>query len=466
MTSSTASQSPAQRLANLPRSERAAWLQTLSKHEQEALLKDWNGFLARPPQRWPAGDWNLWILMGGRGFGKTRAGAEAVREAVRRGYRRIALIGPTTSDVRNTMIEGESGIISTAWSSDYDYGDNLMGIPEYRPALTRLTWANGAQAWTYSAQEPERLRGPQFDFIWHDEMAAWGWSGTAQVNSMKQRDLLKETWDMSQFCLRLGKNPAQVISTTPKVRPLIRQLMKRAQESPKGVITTGTTFDNAANLAPEFTETLQDYYGGTRIGRQELMAEFLEDIVGALWTNEMILLRTEAQLPKMIRKVVAVDPSGAGGQEDAADEIGIVVAGVGEDERFYVLADKTTSGSPETWGMQAVRAYYDHQCDRMIAETNYGGAMVESLIRNLAPNVSYKSVTASRGKVIRAEPIAALYEQHRVFHVGGFEKLEDQMCAMTLSGYQGQGSPDRVDALVWALSELSGRGAVPQIRSL
>jgi len=427
-------------IAELPPSQRARVLASLTDDECEALVNDWR-FLARANQIAPDGDdWKVWLILAGRGFGKTRTGAEWVREQVKAGVRRIGLIAPTASDAREVMVEGDSGVLSVCWAGDRTNSGEPLGKPSYEPSKRRLTWANGAIATTYSAEEPERLRGPQHEVLWCDELAAWKY--------------LQETWDMAMFGLRLGAKPRSIITTTPKPLPLIKQLVK----DPRTVITKGSTFDNADNLAPSFLEVIKDKYEGTRLGRQELNAEILDDVPGALWTRAMIdAARRDPngdpwKLPDMQRVVVGVDPSGTKGQ-DASDSVGIVVAGLGVDGIGYVLGDWTCKLSPDGWGRRAVEAYTYFAADRILGETNFGGAMVEHVVRTVDKSVSYKEVTASRGKVVRAEPVAALYEQGKVRHIGDdLDLLEDQMCAMTSTGYLGDGPPDRVDAGVWALT--------------
>jgi phage terminase large subunit-like protein len=386
---------------------------------------------ARPEQLPPPGDWNGWVVCSGRGFGKTRCGAEWVRELVESGAAgRIALIAPTAADCRDVIVEGPAGILATAspWCR-----------PEYQPALRRLSWPNGAVASTFSAEEADRLRGPQHDAAWFDELAAF--SNPSDV------------WDMAMFGLRLGVRPRWLVTTTPKPVKLLRELL--AREGHDVVITRGSTFDNAANLAPSFLESIRSKYEGTRLGRQELHAELLLDVPGALWSREMLDRANGSwKLPDMQRVVVAVDPSGTRGEEDSGDSIGIVVAGIGSDDKCYVLADRTCKLSPDAWGREAVRAYREFKADRIVAERNFGGAMVEHVLRTIDRNIPYREVTASRGKVQRAEPVAALYEQNRVRHAGSFPELEDQLCAMTSDGYVGDGSPDRLDALVWAITDL------------
>lgn len=339
------------------------------------------------------------------------------------------------------MVEGESGLLSVCWAGDRANNGDVLGRPSYEPSKRRVTWANGAVATLFSAEEPERLRGPQHDAGWCDELAAWKY--------------IRETWDMFMFGLRLGNDPRTVITTTPKPLPLVREIAK----DPATAVTKGSTFDNVGNLAPKFLQTIKEKYEGTRLGRQELEAEILDDLPGALWTRDDIDKHRLKAAPDMIRIVVAVDPSGTKGDEDSGDSIGIVIAGKGVDGRAYVLGDWSCKLSPDGWGRRAVAAYHEFKADRIVAERNFGGAMVEHVIRTVDRRASYKEVTASRGKVARAEPIAALYEQGRVSHIGSLPYLEDQMCMIGPDGYIGDGSPDRADALVWALTELMITGS-------
>lgn len=459
--------SQAELLAALSPEERAKTLEGLTPEQLEVLSWDWR-FWGRPNQFIPntpgsanvfvddkgkPKNWITWLILAGRGFGKTRTGAESVREMVcgstpmsGGNYSRIALVAETAADARDVMVEGECGLLSV---------HPKAFRPLYEPSKRRLTWPNGAVATLYNGVEPEQLRGPQHDLAWVDELAKFRYAD--------------ETWDQLQFGLRLGKNPRQIVTTTPKPIPVIRHIMK----NPYTVITTGSTYDNRANLAESFFKEVVSRYEGTRLGRQELLAHILDDVPGALWSRDMLdkaarpktAAGTYLPFPEMARIVVAVDPSGTAGIEDGGCSIGIVVAGRdkiprgvdgGADKagRAYVLADKTLKAGPDTWARAAVRAYHAFEADCIVAERNYGGAMVEHTIRTIDPRVPIRLVTASRGKVIRAEPAAALYEQGRVTHAEGLVELEDQMVMMTHDKYLGDGSPDRVDALVWALTEL------------
>ena len=540
----------AESLASLPETERASILASLSDAELKELEFDWR-FWARPSQIAPGGDWNTWLALAGRGFGKTEAGAQWVRERVKNGARSIALIAETQKDLEEVMVARLLAI----------HPENERPSARFKPV--RITWPNGAVALGYNGTEPDQLRGPEFDTAWcfiagtlvetdngakrieqvlngckvrtrtgfhnvaangsrttavgavsfsngqtlvgtpdHPVYTANGWTklsdlqngdvvcainvsnGAASVVSTwrpmgQQRvyclsvdgdreyfangilvhncdELAKyryarELWDMLQFTMRAGNDPRVFVTTTPRPISVIKEIVADA----KTVISRGTTFDNAANLPHQFLDKLRTRYEGTRLGRQELNAEILDDVPGALWTRDMIdAARKPVALPDMARIVVAVDPSGTRGESDDGDSIGIVVAGKGVDGRGYVLADRTCKLSPAGWGRRAVGAYHEFAADRLVAERNFGGAMVEEVIRTTDQNVSYAEVTASRGKVVRAEPIAALYEQDKISHAPGMTELEDQMCQMCSNGFLGEGSPDRVDALVWALTDL------------
>ncbi len=394
-------------------------IQGLSNSEAEVLLYDWE-YRARPNQLPPPGDWLVWLIMAGRGFGKTRSAAEFIRSEVKRGIaRNVALVAKTPADARDVMIEGESGILAIS---------PILERPEYEPSKRRLTWPNGAKALIYSSQEPDQLRGPQFDCAWGDEIRTWYYP--------------QETWDNLLFGLRIGQHPRLVATTTPIPIALIKVLLK----SPDVAVTTGTTYENRANLAPSFYAQIITRYEGTRLGRQEIHAELLEDVPGALWHRANIVIKPA---PDMKRIVVAIDPAVT--SSESADETGIVVAGAGVDGFYYVLTDRSARLSPDGWANRAIQAYRDFKADRIIGEVNNGGEMVELTLRTVDRNIPYKAVHASRGKQARAEPIAALYEQGKVFHVQTFPELEDQLTAWTPETGK---SPDRLDALVWALTEL------------
>ncbi len=395
-------------------------------------------FWALPHQLPPKGDWRAWVVMGGRGAGKTRAGAEWVRSQVEGGAplaegraRRVALVGETFDQVRDVMIFGDSGILACSPPDRR---------PQWKATERRLIWPNGAEAQAFSAHDAEGLRGPQFDAAWVDELAKW-----------KKAQL---AWDMLQFALRLGQRPRVCVTTTPRNVGVLKSLL----DSPSTVLTQAPTEANRANLAESFLEEVRARYAGTRLGRQELDGVLLSDVEGALWCGGMLDAARVESAPELDRVVVAVDPSVSGGA--AADACGIVVAGVcskgpPQDWRAWVLADCTVSGvGPAGWAKAAIEAMERFGAERLVAEVNQGGKLVEEVIRQVDPLVPYKAVHAARGKAARAEPVAALYEQGRVKHLRGLGDLEDQMGLMTARGFDGAGSPDRVDALVWALHEL------------
>lgn len=421
-------QSVAEQLAALTPEQRQELLKHLSEDECNTLLWDWRGFNARPNQIAPAGDWDIWMAMAGRGFGKTRLGAEWVREEVVAGRaRRIALIAETAADGRDVMVEGASGILAVHPEHER---------PEYEPSKRRLTWPNGATATVFNATEPDQLRGPQFDLAWCDELAKWRYA--------------RETWDQLQFGLRLGEHPRVLVTTTPRPIELVKDLI--AGKEGKIVVTRGSTMDNRSNLAAKFLEKIQARYAGTRLGRQELSGEVLGDLPGALWTYGQIDAYRSSVPPKDMKRIlVGVDPAVT--NDEDSDYHGIVCAGQSGNEGF-VLEDASCRGSPMKWARTALAVHDAWQADGIVVEVNQGGDMVASTIRSIRPNVKIIEVRASRGKHVRAEPIAALYEQGRIHHVGSFPDLETQMTQMTTSGYEGDGSPDRVDALVWVMTQL------------
>jgi phage terminase large subunit-like protein len=409
-----------ERVARDPHGQQA--LAQMTDDECAKLLFDWE-FLARPEQLEPSGDWDIWLLLTGRGWGKSRTGAEWIRKHVELGnMSRIALIARTAADVRDVMIEGESGLMAISPSWFY---------PTWEPSKRRLTWPNGAMATTYSADEPNNLRGPQHDGGWCDELAAWRYA---------------DSWDNFLLGLRLGQKPRAIVTTTPRPTKVIKQLAKDSGT----YVTRGSTYDNIRNVAPSFKKTIMRRYEGTTLGRQELYGEVLTDVPGALWNQTLV---DDTRIPNaeglvLERIVVAIDPAVTANED--SDETGIVVVGLDSMRHAYVLDDLSGTYHPIDWAKTAVRAYEQRQADRIVAETNNGGEMVELTLRTVSDKVSYKGVHASRGKVTRAEPVAALYEQGKVHHVGTFPELEDQMC----SWLPGMPSPDRIDALVWAITEL------------
>lgn len=421
--SASPDRSLAERLAANP-AALAEFTAGLTEDESRALEWDWS-FWARPKQIAPPGDWRTWLILAGRGFGKTRTAAQWVQGEAESGRRRrLAIVTATAGDARDVMVEGESGIlaVSPPWCR-----------PKYEPSKRRLTWPNGARATLFSADEPDRLRGPQHDGAVADELAAWRYP---------------EAWDQLMFGLRLGRDPRVVVATTPRPTPIIRDLLR----DPTTVATTGSTYENATNLAAPFLAKILSKYEGTRLGRQELYAEILDDSPGALWKRGALEGLRVTRAPDLSRVVVAVDPA-VSSTEDS-DETGIVVVGLGaNDGRLYVLDDGSMGrATPHEWASEVVALYRRHRADRVVAEVNQGGDLVEATIRTVDPNIPYSAVRATRGKAVRAEPVAALYEQGRVHHVGLLARLEDQM--VTWDPSAGGKSPDRVDALVWAVTEL------------
>ena len=402
----------------------------LPEDTQTQLEYSWH-LTARYNQTPPDGLWTAWILMAGRGFGKTRTGAEWVRSQVESGRAgRIALVARTPAEIRDTMIQGPSGLLSICppWA-----------MPEYESTKKKLTWPNGATAFLFSSYEPDQLRGPQFDAAWCDELASWKYP--------------RDTWDNLAFALRLGLDPRCVVTTTPKPIALLRELVVR----PDVHVTRGTTYDNEDNLAPSFYSSIRSRYEGTRTGRQEIYADLLDQSEDALWQRQWIDdSRVESAPDSLVEVVVAIDP--AVSSNPRSDETGIVVAGVDSDKLCYVLADGSGRMSPNTWAERAIALYDKHSADRIIGETNNGGDLVKEVLRTASGGNIFRflAVNASRGKYARAEPIAALYEQGKVHHVGTFPELEDQMCTWTPKG-PADASPDRMDALVWAITQLINR---------
>lgn len=443
MTASTSLQaprlvSPASSLASQP-SKLRRFLASLTPQEKAALEFQWRGWWARPSQLAPVGAWVVWLLCSGRGFGKSRTGAEWIREQVGprnvRSNLRIALVARTAADVRDVIVEGESGIlkISPPWNR-----------PKYEPSKRRLTWPNGAIATTFSADKPDQMRGPQYHVAWCDEVAAWRY---------------EDAWHQLRFGNRLPDVvPRIVVTTTPRPIPLIRELIGDSTTA----ITRGSTFENAGNLAPEWIRAIRRKYEGTRLGRQELFAEILDDTPGALWKRSKLdALRLLAVPRPLGRIVIAVDPAVTSGED--SDETGIVVVALDHAGNGVVLEDLSGRMTPDEWGRVVVGAYRRWEADLIVAEVNNGGDLVEKVVRtvrmkvngreeNVGSVVNFKAVRAARGKWTRAEPISALYEQDRVSHVGVLAELEDQMC--TYVPGVAKKSPDRMDALVWGLTEL------------
>ncbi len=416
----------------------------------EALIHEWQ-IWARDDQLPPPfsknhPNWHVWLLLGGRGAGKTRAGAEWVRSMAlgispiaSEPAKRIALIGQTLGDVRRTMIEGTSGLMEIHPPHER---------PNFEPSKRRLTWPNGSIAEMFSAEDPDALRGPQFMAAWGDELCKWPNADT--------------TWNMLQFALRLGEHPRQVMTTTPRPTALLKRIIK----DPATIISRSKTTDNAAKLSGAFISSIRARYEGTRLGRQELDGELIEDRPDALWSRRELDRLRAKQTPELERIIVAIDPPVTEGAK--ADMCGLIAAGIGRDARCYILNDNSTKGlAPLKWAEAAIRLYHERGADRIVAEVNQGGDLVETVLRQVDPTVAIKKVHARRGKWLRAEPVAALYEQGRISHIGAFPELEDQMCDFGPGGLSSGRSPDRLDALVWAVTELMLKVRVtPRMRRL
>lgn len=414
-------------LQSLPHDERKARFGALQMDDatRERIRVMWREVWARPSQLPPERAWQTWLALAGRGYGKTEMGAQWIRERVAAGARHIALVAETQKDLEEVMV---ARLLTIHPKEE---------APTVRFKPVRLVWPNGAVALGYNGTEPDQLRGPQFDTAWVDELAKYAKA--------------RETWDMLTFTMRSGADPRVFVTTTPRPIPVLREIIA----NPSTAKTTGTTLENAANLAPKFLGEVLTRYKDTRLGRQELYAEVLDDFPGALWTREMLDQGRVTEAPEMVRIVVAVDPSGTKGEAtEQANDVGIMVVGLGIDGRGYILADRTCNLSPDGWARRAIAAYYEFEADTIVAETNYGGAMVESTIRSQDDRVPFTEVRASRGKWIRAEPVASLFEQDRVSVVGSLPELEDQMMMLTSAGFEGEGSPDRVDSMVWGVTEL------------
>jgi phage terminase large subunit-like protein len=422
-------------------------LANIRPRELARLLADWE-LVARRDQ-WPPDlaqnglPWRVWLILGGRGAGKTRAGAEWVKAlALGRAQfttgpvGRIALVGETAADVRDVMIEGVSGILAV-----HDRRER----PRWESSRRRLLWDTGAVAQAFSAEDPESLRGPQFHAAWCDELAKWRYA--------------RETWDMLQFGLRLGDWPRQLVTTTPRPTPLLKELLAHSATA----TTRALTRDNAANLAPSFLESVIAQYAGTRLGRQELDGEMVDERRDALWTRDMMESLRVATAPALARIVVAVDPPASSGKR--ADNCGIVAAGADASGRIYVLDDQTLAAArPAQWARAAIALYHRLSADALVAEVNQGGEMVRAVLNEADPAAPVTMVRATRGKYLRAAPVAQLYEQGRVAHVGAFPALEDEMCDFGLDGLSSGRSPDRLDALVWAVTSLALAPKPPEPR--
>ena len=407
-------------LKNATKSEIESIILDLPDDAVNKLLYDWT-IWARDNQLTPPGDWYVWLILAGRGWGKTRVGAEQIRQWQEQGHNRFALVGQTPAEVRDVMIEGESGIlaISPPWN-----------MPKYEPSKRKLTWPNGAHAMVYSAENPDLLRGPQHEKAWVDELAKFRY--------------LKESWDNLILGLRLGSAPQILVTTTPRPNKIIKELIRNKNTH----VTRGNTYENRENLAQVFLDVVLSKYENTRLGRQELYAEILEDNPGAMWQRDIIEKSRVTQMPQLKRIVVAIDPATTSNED--SDETGIIVAGVDTTNHGYILEDVSMRATPEQWARAAISVYNKWHADRIVGEANNGGDMIETIIKSIDRNVAYRKVWASRGKTTRAEPVSALYEQNRVHHIGYFATLEDELCEWE----PGQPSPNHLDACVWAITEL------------
>lgn len=441
--------SPAERLAQLPAAEREAWLNSLTEPQRAALRYNWLQFWARPEQLPPVGKWRVWVPLVGRGWGKTRTASETVRHWVEQGgKKRIALVNDTDRDTRGVNVEGPDGIVAVCPPWDK---------PTYQPSKCQVVWWEGgtpngepasksvrAVALLYSAEAPEQLRGPQHDGALCDELAKW--------KNLRKADPQGDTaWSNLLFGLRMGDNPQVIVPTTPRPVPTLKDLLRR----PGVVVTRGRLADNRANVATDWYDDILARYSGTRLGRQEIDGELLEDTEGAMWTLLAIEATRVQAAPPLIRVVIGVDPPGS------TAECGIIAAGLAGNGHVYILNDHSRAGKPEEWGAAIVAAYDQWQADAVVAETNFGGEMVAATVRAAAgnarllgvrstANINIRTVTATRGKQTRAEPVSALYGQNRVHHVGSFAAVEDQMSTWV----PGLPSPDRMDALVWSVTDL------------
>ena len=406
-----------------------------SVSELELIEKDWL-FLAReeqlPPDQWGAEGCFIWNVRAGRGYGKTRLSAEVFIRAIQYGgYTLPNLAGATAEDVRDIMIDGESGILACAPKEFY---------PEFIPSLKKLIWPNGVVSHIYYGTEPDKARGPQSDFLWLDEVAKW--------------NRVEETFDNLLMGLRKGPNPLCIVTSTPRPTKFLMDLEKRTDKTgrPSTVTTRGRTQDNFKNLSPVFISSIISKYEGTRLGRQELEGQFLDDNVDALWKRVDIDDNKVHEIPQLTYVVVGVDPAVT--SKDGSDDTGIIAAGKSKDGHFYILGDYTVHDTPQKWGEAAITAYHKHQANKIVGETNNGGEMVEHTLKTIDSNIPFKAVHASRGKATRAEPVSALYEQGRIHHFGTSPELEDQLCEWVPGAEK---SPDRLDALVWSIAELEGK---------
>lgn len=437
-------------LRKLPKEVQEEFLNSLTKDELLQYQYDWT-MHARPKQLLPKGGWNTALIMAGRGFGKTRLGAEWIIQKKNEGAMRIGVIAPTTSDIIKVVVDGESGVLKS--SPPWD-------VPKFNQTRLELTWKNGAKLLCFSAEKPERLRGPQFSKVWFDEIA-----------TCSKAD---EVYDMAMMGLRLesldGSPPQMLITTTPQDIPIVGELHDSAVNGDKDksgnlkvLMVNGSTRENAQNLDDRYLETMSDRYDNTRLGEQEIEGKLLRQVDGALWTAEMLencVFKGEDKekqdiIKSLVRIVVGVDPSGSSGKK--GDYQGIVVCGVDEVGNYWVIEDGSVSETPTGWARRCINLYKKYDADKIVAEKNFGGEMVRSNIHTVDSDAPVKIIHASKAKHVRAEPIANLYEQGKVRHLKYFKQLDEELSKMTYQGYKGRGSPDRLDAMVWAMTELIKR---------
>lgn len=405
-------------------------VEKLTDDEVWSLYYDWEGTWARPSQRIPGGDWLACLVMAGRGFGKTRVGSEWIINGAKNGCKRMAVVGATVNDTRTIMVEGESGIL--ACSPHWFY-------PHHEPSRRRLTWPNGAIATCYSADKFERLRGPQHDRAWCDELAAWQYP--------------RQAWNMLMLGLRVGSDPRVVITTTPKPISLLREI----RDAKTTACLSGSTYENLPNLADNFRRHILAQYEGTTLGQQELHAILLDEAPGALWKRQKDIERHRVdKAPHLVKVAIAIDVATTSNEQ--SDETGIVWGGLGEDGHGYVCGDITMKDSPDTWARAAIACYKEHRADHIVYEANQGGDLIRTVLQTVDPNVPLRAVWASRGKRTRAEPVAALAEQGRIHHVGILPELEDELCNW-VPGVSKE-SPNRLDAMVWLMDYLAPQAGI------
>jgi predicted phage terminase large subunit-like protein len=426
---------PKDQFSLLPRHQQQSFIDGLSEHEAQALLESWEHWLARPEQLPPEGDWFIWLFLAGRGTGKTRAAAEFIVGEIQTGNaKRVALVGRTAGDVRDVMVTGQSGILAVARRRGL--------IAKHEPSKRLITFDNGAVCTTYSADAGDSLRGPEHDLAWGDEIASW-----------PQNKSDDDAWANLLFGLRIGERPRLIATTTPRPSKFIINLT----HDPRVAVTKSTTYDNASNLSKNFLAEIEARYKGTRLGRQELMGELLEQIEGAFWSSELIDASRSLGAPALLKRIVlSIDPATTVSKN--SDFTAVTVSGLGEDDNFYVLHSEQMKATPNEWASRAIELFNQWDCDLVIAEVNQGGLMVEHTLRSIDKNLPLKLIHAKRGKTLRAEPVVALYEQGRVKHTRVLDELEDQMASFPVA----TDNDDLVDSLVYSITELAALDSKPK----